>query len=468
MKNTMMDIYAHARRFDIVETMFHEIEHPDTAEHNILVKAYGKGHQPERAENVVRKMFDNPQTAKPNIEIMNCLLNAWAESAATYGNAAESAYNVFRWIYDDPKFSSLQIRPNVITYSTLLKCLATCGSVDRKSDIGEKVEAILDELESRYNSGDTSCQPDVQLYTAAIKAFLSTQDFDRADALLKRMEQHQSNVSESSGMEYMQPNERTYSEFLTYFAKMGTFEAAKRAEQMLHHMRTLSQSKGAFSKPNVYTYNIVMNAWAVCGDPSAADRIWKIYEEMVTVDNLEFDHVTVNVLMKVFSQAKRTDTLSKSVSRSVHVLKSINNCQRIIVSSHIYITVLNSCMKLNDHETAAQVLKLMIDACVAGRCRLDVSADRAKYNWIMDKWITFGKLSKATLYLETIIHITTKATNASKLIGIGPDLSTVLDLRKAWTTSSHPEKHHYVTKMDTEIIPALVRSLNIQKGNVPQ
>jgi pentatricopeptide repeat protein len=125
----MMDIYAIARQFDVVETMFHGIKNPGTVEYSILVKAYGKCHRPEHAEEVVRRMIDNPLSPKPNDHTMTSLLNAWAESSAKYGNAAGRAYNVFRWFYDDPKVVALQLLPNIFTYTTIFQTLSTARMI---------------------------------------------------------------------------------------------------------------------------------------------------------------------------------------------------------------------------------------------------------------------------------------------------------------------------------------------------
>jgi pentatricopeptide repeat protein len=450
MRKTLMDIYALSKRYDLVETMFYGMDHPSTEAHNILIKAYGKIQQPEKAEEVLQRMLDNPFSAQPQIETINSLLNAWAE-AASNPHAPDRAYKIFRWIYDDSRFVKLKLRPNVITYSTLLKCLAVYGYRNPSIRISEQVEATLNELEERYNSGDTTCKPDVQIYTTAIKAFLSVGDVLRAEAMLQRMEKSPE----------IKPSVRTFSEFLLYHARLGHAEGAQRAEEILDRMRTLSHSSEISFRPNSFTFNIVLNAWATSGSPNAADRMWKVYEKHLA-DKLELDHVCVNVMTKILSISKRPVDLN----RSLQVLRRVNDSKQIQVSNRNYSSVLKGCMTLNDNDTAAHVLTLLIEACTSGRCRLDDPPDRAKFNWIITKWIANDHLVKATSFIEGLLRLTTSRRNTNDLVGIGPDLSTVLELRKAWTASSHPEKADYVAKMDVEIIPAIVRALNIEKGNV--
>jgi pentatricopeptide repeat protein len=460
----MMDIYAIARQFDVVETMFHGIKNPGIVEYNILVKAYGKCLRPEHAEEVVRRMIDNPRSPKPNDHTMTSLLNAWAESSAKYGNAAERAYNVFRWFYDDPKVVALQLLPSIFTYTTILKCLAGSDSVNRANDMGQKVEAILKEMESRYISGDTSCKPDEYLCNAAINALLSANDLYRAEALLKRMEQSSHHLSEGKAMEYVQPTARTYNAFLNHLSKMHTTEAVERAEQLLHHMRKLSQLTIPLAKPGEYAYSIVLNAWATCGSPDAGDRMWKIYEEMVHVDKLPLDEAIANVLVKIFSNSKNTIDLS----RTLQLLRSVNDYKQIQLRSLMYCQVLHCCMKMNDHESAVQVMKFLCDACLTGRCRFDVAPNRAQINWLLNRWLAFDQLTEATLFLETLMQISSRTTKTSKLLYLGADYNTALDLRKAWTTSSHPEKQYYIAKMDTEILPAIMHASNFRNGKVRQ
>jgi pentatricopeptide repeat protein len=462
----MMDIYANARQFDVVETMFHGIKNPGTVEYNILVKAYGKCLRPEHAEEVVRRMIDNPRSPKPDTHTITSLLNAWAESSTKYGNAAERAYNVFRWFYDDPKVVALQLLPNVVTYTILLKCLATSDSVNRENDMGQKVEAILKEVESQYISGDTSFKPNEYLCNTAINALLSANDLYRAEALLKRMEQSSHHLSEGKAMEYVQPTAITYNTFLIYFSKMHTTEAAERAEQLLHHMRKLSQLTipVPLAKPNHYSYAIVLNAWAACGSPESADRMWKVYEEMVHVDKLSLVEGIANVLVKFLSNSKNTIDLS----RSLQLLRNVNDYKQIQICSLVYCQVLHCCMKMNDHKSAVQVVKLLFDACLTGRCRFDVAPDRAQLNWLLNRWLAFDQLTEATLFLETLMQISSRTTKTSKLLYLEADYNTVLDLRKAWTASSHPEKQYYIAKMDIEILPAIMHASNFRNGNVRQ
>jgi pentatricopeptide repeat protein len=460
MRHTMMDIYAHARRVDSVESMFRGIDNPDADAYSILVKAYGKCHRPEEAEQVVRRMIDPPHSVTPNIYIMKCLLDAWTDSAIQYHDAAaQRGYEVFRWFYDDSKFSKLQKQVDVHVYAKVFKCLATSRSSTLKNDIGQKVETVLHEFESRYtgSSSDTGYRQDVIPYNAAITAFLSIHDLNRAEALLERMELSHLSSSESGVMADVRPNVRTYNGFLNYFSKLGTTEGAERAEQFLHRMKKVSRLTDPQTKHMMVSYNNVMNAWAMRENSIAADRMWKLYEEMVHEEKLELDHVSVYILVKVLSQS----TAPINIARSLQLLRSISNYKRLQVKSWVYKVILRCCMRLNDNEAAAQVVTLLIEAGASGRCLLDETPDRAKFNWILNKWITADKLTNATIFLETLIPITTKTTARSKLVGLGPDLGTVLDLRKAWTMSSHPEKQHFITKMDTEIIPALMRTLNL-------
>jgi hypothetical protein len=132
----------------------------------------------------------------------------------------------------------------------------------------------------------------------------------------------------------------------------------------------------------------------------------------------------------------------------------------------MYSMVLVCCMKMNDHESAVKVVKLLIDACLEGRCQLHDEAYRLPYNWIIDQWIALDKLVEVTLLLEAMFQIRSSTTNASNVLGLREDHKTVLDLRKAWTTSSHPEKQHYITKIDSGLIPAIVNALNIQQAKV--
>ena len=67
---------------------------------------------------------------------------------------------------EDAKCLKLGIRPNLVSFSTLLKCLAK----SKGSDAGMKADAILVVMARRYHAGGKLVKPDEISFNAAIEA----------------------------------------------------------------------------------------------------------------------------------------------------------------------------------------------------------------------------------------------------------------------------------------------------------
>ena len=78
------------------------------------------------------------------------------------------------------------LRPDVVTYTSLLKCWAESG----RSRAADRAEEIINTLHQRYDMGHDECKPDTMVYNVAMNA-LANSDApnapERAEALLNRM-----------------------------------------------------------------------------------------------------------------------------------------------------------------------------------------------------------------------------------------------------------------------------------------
>ena len=81
------------------------------------------------------------------------------------------------------------MRPDVVTYTSLIKCWIQSG----RSGAGDRAEEIVNFLHQRYKEGYTECKPDAVLYNVAIDALAKSESpnsGERAEALLNRMLDH--------------------------------------------------------------------------------------------------------------------------------------------------------------------------------------------------------------------------------------------------------------------------------------
>lgn len=498
-----MDIYARAGMLDQVEALFDSSPDPDVVRCGVLIKAYGNCDRADRATDIVHHFLKPDNTVAPNIDIFTSLIDAWAESSR--GDAVEQACAVIKLMEENERCRSLGIRPCVVTFSALLKCISESKAASTASDIScQHVESILDTMESRYMAGETNVKPNQISYTLAMKTCFRAGNLAKADAIMKRMEQSDT-----------PPDIRTYSEILQHYSQMATPAAAKRTEQILSYMTELSRSMPSL-KPNMYSYSIAMNAWALSGDPDSANRMWKIFER-TKQEGLAMDIVFSTALITFLSKIKQR----KAMQRAWSVLQEIEN--GTVHADHRpnarqYMAVIQGFVQAGDAENATLVLLRLVEVYVNSgvpnankstlpRDDIDFAFDNnnttqswgnsipeqkkkshdsgyeprpSMFHAVALAWIRKGNLIKATALLDKMVELasdtastsTTTNTNTANsenpggedairttaaivaspsMIPHGPDVGTYNVLLRHWLASSHPDKDVYATKIRNHI-----------------
>lgn len=418
-----MDIYAREGNLKGAQTLFAQMEAPDSAKYRLMIKAYGNCDRADLATEVFQTMVDD-DSVEPTLEVYNTLINAWAES--TRPESAEQAFAVLRRMEQDETCAKLGIRPDVVTYNTLFKCLAA----SKNSDACIKAEAVLKEMEGRFLAGATSVKPNAISYNLCIKACLQAGASERIDAVLERMK-----VSDSP------PNLRTYNEILNHCSRQGTRESAERAEEILADLNEMSRASPSM-KPDIYSYTLVLKACATSGEANALNKTWKIYQQMRSA-TIEPDFVVYATLISVF--AKSPDSVQ--VNRAASLLKYMEN------SSHEgsrpetqhYMAVVRGLINIGHVENATAVLTGFADAYASGQTGRDRPLPPAIHAVAM-AWLEAGDLVRATLFVE---HM--QALHGAQRLPRGPDLTTYVRLVAEWAKSGHPSKEVYETKIIAQI-----------------
>ena len=76
------------------------------------------------------------------------------------------------------------MRPDVVTYTSLIKCWNESGHLKAAN----RAEEIIEMLHAKYEKGHVECKPDTMVYNVAMNALAkSVVSPERAEALLNRM-----------------------------------------------------------------------------------------------------------------------------------------------------------------------------------------------------------------------------------------------------------------------------------------
>jgi len=221
----------------------------------------------ERAERVLHRVKEmNRKNSnlllQPDVTMYNAVMDAWSKSGGSW--AAIRAKQIF----DEMK--SGHVKPNAVSYTTLIYALVTVASTNTASSstmtrdcvdaIAREAEALLEEME-RMDDSVEAVQPNYRTYNAVINVLAKSGAVDRAFAIIQRMEA-QNRLNENSNC---RPDAWTYTTLIDGLTRIMTpMNAAAmvgQAEEMVKYMEETS-SPSMSVKPNYCTYNALINCYA--------------------------------------------------------------------------------------------------------------------------------------------------------------------------------------------------------------
>jgi len=296
---------------------------PNEFTYATVIDAYSRIHDGHNAERILQLM---KQQHKPNVVAYNTAITAWSrctkdgskldiKDVTKSRESADNAERLLRemWIEHDKlqideerisRFPS-QLLPDVISYSSVISAYATC--FDQPYGMKRAHELVI-ELEG-----------------LAKQEYINNQGGDGTNGNSSNNWQQRRSMNNRIGRNQngFQPNTMVYNTLLQVYAGEGN---ASTAEQILQSMMTLhSQSiqtnengggsgpSGPFRfiKPNVRTFNVVLNAWAKNDDKAQAGvRAMKLLDCMMNDEIVEPDVVSYNTALNAWSSSASVDPAS--------------------------------------------------------------------------------------------------------------------------------------------------------------
>ena len=234
---------------------------PDKTTFLCMIDAYAKARIPDAEErcdallqrmNHFREVFQF-EDLEPDRAVYNAVLNALAKSFQA--KSAEKAEEILTMMQSAP---DEKLRPDIVTYSTVIDCHTKCGDGSRKA------EELLRFVEGNYRGGDRSLEPNPVFYSAILQAWAKTataEGAEKAEELLRR------NLGlYEEGYEYAKPHGILYNAVMDAIARSGDQKSGQRAEELLDEMEALYQAGNQEMKPSRRSFNAVMLAYRNEGD----------------------------------------------------------------------------------------------------------------------------------------------------------------------------------------------------------
>jgi pentatricopeptide repeat protein len=174
---------AEALLQDMLQDSFQVI--PDTASYTIVINAYARVGNPDRAETIFNEMLQQYVASgrnriKPNTRAFCAVLNALSRSGSLI--AAERAELVLirmQELYDSNECDS---KPNTMAYNSVINCWAQ----SKVKGAGDRAENILRIMQELYLAGDEDVKPNSITYNTVINAHANSAVTDPLFTLSER------------------------------------------------------------------------------------------------------------------------------------------------------------------------------------------------------------------------------------------------------------------------------------------
>ena len=298
------------------------------------------------------------------------LLTAYASSSNNDNDMGKKAEEILQHMTREYTVNgNMNLKPDTVTYNAVLNVWSKCQRrhVDDTDDATTKCMNLLNDMLRRYNDiGDTDIRPDdvtfnTVLHAIANDAYLGSSGSSSNDSNKKMLSADDDDDDDDDNsppkravrlLEQMllmghQPDIITYNSVLNAFAKHGSVESARCAELMLNNLeelydetKTLQQQQGKQESsrsltspsswnicPDLYSYNIVISAWANCGQ---ADKAVALLDRMSarTRDGKAMlipDVTTYNTILHSWSQSLDRNAPVKALGLLEVMIRLHNN-----------------------------------------------------------------------------------------------------------------------------------------------
>lgn len=220
----------------------------DRYTYNLALTSWANAGFAERAEALLRKMIEDG--VRPNRVSFNICMKAWTKSRTK--QSGERATLLFSLMND------LGVIPDLTTYNSLLDALAKASRYGDKN-ASQQAESILDEMIKSYIDDSSDVLPDNISFTCVLEALTHTGNYaaaEKSEALVKKMILLSGEYNDPD----IFPDTVTFTTLINAWGKSGEKNSGSRALSILHQMEQWFDNGYEAAKPNLVSFNAVLNA----------------------------------------------------------------------------------------------------------------------------------------------------------------------------------------------------------------
>ena len=332
------------------------------------------------------------------------------------------------------------VEPDMVTYTSVLNCWSKAHSWKEREIAGGRAVAIMKEMERKYAAENYHVKPNLLTYATGISAIGNSLDPNAAH-VAENVLRHMYAMNESKQITGVKPTTATFNAVITALAKNkkgNKIKCAKRAEELLEEMMHRTAASEINVEPDSRTWGGVIHAWAQCGHPSAADNAQRILDKMQAMYdsgeiNVQPNVVCFTTVMRAWSNCRRDDALDKAEGILISMENRFEETQDETLRPNAvsYVTMIDAFVR-QDEATAAQRAQLTVDRMVRlyAKGKGHIRPSRMVYNALINAWSRSGE-SGAALKAEQILQWMETQYRAGDDL-VKPDEVTFCGVLNAW------------------------------------
>jgi len=387
---------------------------PSRRHYMMLLEAYANSQGNNAgllAEGFIRHM--NITGVPPDTYCYNIAIKAWTRTK----RGRESAEHADR-ILDE------MVAPkDLVTYSTVISAWAASGM---KSHAVARAEELLRDIEET-----PGLEPNTIVLNSVMSTWVKSRNpgaANRTAELLEHMEQ-----SRNCPPDLFSYN--THLHALSLHSKRPGY--AKRANDLLLSLEQRADAGETHLRPNLFSYNLVIDAWSKSDDYNAAWNAVKVLRTLIGKERPRPDTFSFNQVLSALSRSSRPGAAQLAEKLLQYMvdgyrLKLHKNARPDVVGYTSVIVALARSGEVDAAERAENLLLQMKESCGAGERNLKPT--RFAYNALIDCWAKSRRGTYAARKAEALLQEMEELCAAGDT-SVSPNIITYNAVLNAWARS---------------------------------
>ena len=450
---------------------------PSTVSYNALLNCWSKSKSPsspDRAEKIISAMIG--RGVRPDVVSFTSAIDCVAKAGRS--TAGDDGLRLFRQMESlaaqaqqngRSTSESLGLQPNIYAYSALANAIAK----GTDADAPQKALALLDEMKQKSREGDWQLTPTVVVYNSVINclvrrkgpgmaqkasgildrmiadgvepdslswklvttAWAQSDDEDsieKAEEILRRGEKwalaKMKEIEQTSAL----PRHRVWLGRDAYNAVLISLsraqecdDAAQRALAILRRMRDLSDSGMNGLRPNIFSWNIVLNTLSRTREAGIAAKAESVLGYMIREKDILPDRFSFTAVLNTYQRnpeqgsAARADAIVRQMQK-LYLAGDIKDPPDVY-----HFTILLTCWAKSRERIAARRCKLILNFMH----NQNIEPNTRAYNAVIESHARSQDVEEAEAILDHLILASTEDSSLS------PDEFSFRSVIAAWTRS---------------------------------